>query len=178
MLKTQSLRKFCPVCKLPNDLDATICLHCKAQLNKSDNEESPTTRRVDKSFELTEELKEKVTKAFPPPSTGMLLFLLNSGEPIALCTEYEFVLGRGGALASKALFDLSEFDAYEMGVSRSHALIKVVENKYVLIDLNSANGTWLNGDRLLPTKPHDLPSGAVIQLGRLKLVVIYLQPPV
>jgi pSer/pThr/pTyr-binding forkhead associated (FHA) protein len=65
-----------------------------------------------------------------------------------------------------------------MGVSRSHAMIKAVEDKYVLTDLHSANGTWLNGERLLPDKPHDLPSGAVIQLGRLKLVVIYSHPSV
>jgi predicted component of type VI protein secretion system len=106
----------------------------------------------------------------------MLLFLLNKGEPIALCTEQEFVLGRGGPLASKHLLDLSDFEAYEMGVSRSHALIKVVEGKYLLTDLNSANGTWINGDRIVPAKPHDLPSKSVIQLGRLKLIVIYSHP--
>jgi pSer/pThr/pTyr-binding forkhead associated (FHA) protein len=48
----------------------------------------------------------------------------------------------------------------------------------VLVDLNSANGTWLNGERLAPTKKYDLPSGAVIQLGRLKLLVIYSHPAV
>jgi len=177
-MNPHTIQKFCPICKLPNDIDATICQHCKAPFTKSDMEESPTTRRVEKSFELTEEIKEKITKAFPPPSTGLLLFLLNSGAPIGLCTEKEFVLGRGGALASKPLFDLSEFDAYTMGVSRSHAMIKAVEDKYVLTDLHSANGTWLNGERLLPDKPHDLPSGGVIQLGRLKLVVIYSHPSV
>jgi hypothetical protein len=178
MLNTPNLQKFCSICKLPNDLDATICQHCKAPFNKGATEESPTTRRVVKSFEFTEELKERVTKAFPPPSTGLLLFLLNSGAPIALCTEPEFILGRGGALASKPLFDLSGFDAYAMGVSRSHVMIMAVEDKYVLVDLNSANGTWLNGERLVPTKKYDLPSGAVIQLGRLKLLVIYSHPAV
>jgi hypothetical protein len=174
-LDTQTLRKFCPVCKLANDTDAVICQHCNAPLN-NDISEVPTTQRVEKSIELSEELKERITKAFPPPSSGLLLFLLNKSEPIALCTEQEFVLGRGGALVSKPIFDLSEFEAYAMGVSRSHAIIKAIEDKYVLIDLNSANGTWLNGERLLPAKPHDLPSGAVIQLGRLKLVVIYSHP--
>jgi hypothetical protein len=176
-LDTQGFLKFCPVCKLANDPNATICQHCKAPLNKIAPEESPTTKRVENSFELTEELKDQITKVYPPPSLGLLLFLLNSGEPIALCTEQEFVLGRGGALVSKTIFDLAEFDAYAMGVSRSHVLIKAVEDKYILTDLNSANGTWVDGNRLFPGKPHDLPSGAVIQLGRLKLVVIYSHPP-
>ena len=175
-MDTKNLQKFCPVCKLPNDPNATICRHCKASLNNNDIEGPPTTQRVEDSFEFTETLKNQITRAYPPPSEGLLLFLLNNSKPIALCTEREFVLGRGGALVSMPLFDLSEFDAYAMGVSRTHAVIKAVDNEYVLVDLNSANGTWVNGDRLLPTKPHSLPSGSVIQLGRLRLVVVYSNP--
>jgi hypothetical protein len=174
-MDTHTFQKFCPVCKLANDADATVCQHCKSPLNE-DSSKPPTTRRVEKSFEFEQELIERITGAFPPPSSGLLLFLLNSGEPLALCTDPEFILGRGGALASKPIFDLSEFDAYAMGVSRSHAVIKAVDNKYVLIDLHSANGTWINGERLLPAKQYDLPSGAVIQIGRLNLVVIYSHP--
>jgi hypothetical protein len=176
MMDTQTFQKFCPVCKLANDSDATVCQYCKAPLNNDSSKKPPTTRRVEKPFELTEDLKEELTKTFPPPSSGLLLFLLNRTEPIALCTEQEFVLGRGGALASKPIFDLSDFDAYALGVSRSHAVIKALKDKYVLTDLNSANGTWLNGERLLPAKSHDLPSGGVIQLGRLQLVVVYSHP--
>ena len=176
-MSTNDFQKFCPVCKLPNDQNATICQHCKTPFKNSNTESPPTTKRVEDSFDLTEEIISQITRAYPPPSVGILFFLLNNSKPIALCTEQEFVLGRGGALVSKLLFDLSEFDAYAMGVSRTHAVIRVVDNEYVLIDLNSANGTWLNGDRLVPGKSYDLPSGAVIQLGRLKLVAVYSHPP-
>jgi hypothetical protein len=174
-MDAQTFRKFCPVCKLDNDADATICRHCHAPLDKTP--EPPTTRRVDKTFGLSEELREQVTRAHTPPPRGLSLFLLNSSEPIALCMQREFVLGRGEDLKSEAMFDLTEFDAFSMGVSRRHAMIKAVEDKYELTDLNSSNGTWLNGERLLPNKPRDLPSGGVIQLGRLQLVGVYLHPP-
>ena len=174
-MEAHSLQKFCPVCKLANDADATICRHCKAPLNEG-TLGPPTTRHVEKPFELTEELKEKITRSYPPPPSGILFFLLNKSEPIALCTEQEFVLGRGISLTAKPQLDLSGFNAYDMGVSRSHALINVVEGKYLLTDLHSANGTWINGDRIVPAKPYDLPSKSVIQLGRLKLVVLYSQP--
>jgi hypothetical protein len=173
----KNLQKFCPVCKLPNDPNATFCEHCWTSLSNGNIQGPLTTKRVEDSFELAEELKERILKVYPPPSVGILLFLLNNSKPIALCTEQEFVLGRGGALVSKFLFDLSDFDAYAMGVSRTHAVIKAVENGYVLIDLRSANGTWINGERLAPGKPYDLASGSVIQLGRLKLVVVYSNPP-
>jgi hypothetical protein len=173
---TQDFQKFCPVCKLANDANATICRYCGAPLNK-DAPEAPTTRRVDKAFELTEEIKEQITKTYPPPTQGLLLFLLNSSEPIGLCLEPEFILGRGGGVTSTPIFDLTEFNAFAMGVSRNHAMIKAVKDKYILTDFGSSNGTWLNGERLLPNKPHDLPSEGVIQLGRLQLIVTYSRLP-
>jgi hypothetical protein len=173
----ENLQNFCPVCKKANDSNATICRYCRAPLNKPVPEEAPTTKHIGGSFGLSDEVISQITKASPPPSEGLLLFLLNNSEPIALCTDQEFVLGRDWALISMPLFDLSKYDAYAMGVSRTHAVIKAVDNGYVLVDLNSANGTWVNGERLSSGKPHPLPSGSVIQLGRLKLVVIYSKPP-
>ena len=172
-MSAKNIQKFCPVCKLGNDSNATVCRHCKTPLNEIIKEDSPTTKHIGSPLGLSEKLKDQTTRAYPPPSEGVLLFLLNNSEPIALCTDQEFVLGRDWALVSMPLFDLSKFDAYAMGVSRTHAVVKVVDNGYVLVDLNSANGTWVNGNRLSPGKPHSLPSGAVIQLGRLKLVVVY-----
>jgi len=174
-MNTQIFRKFCPVCKLHNDINATICQHCGAPLSE-DITEAPTTRRVEDSFELTDELKEQITREHTPPSRGLSIFLLNNGEPIALSTEEQFVLGRAGDMALEAMVDLTDHDGFAMGVSRRHALIRAAGEKYVLTDLNSSNGTWLNGHRLVPNKPYDLPSGGVIQLGRMKLVVVYMKP--
>ncbi len=97
--------------------------------------------------------------------------------PIAVTVDQEFVLGRKADGVSEALVDLTNPDGFAMGVSRRHAMIRSGENGYVIIDLNSSNGTWFNGKILLPTQQYDLPSGGLIQLGRLKLVVIYNSPP-
>ena len=175
-MNAKNLQKFCPVCRQANDSNVTVCQRCKTPLDKIASEEIPTTRRIGGALGLSEDLKDQIIRTAQPPPEGLLLFLLNNSEPIALCMEREFVLGRDWALVSMPLFDLSKFDAYAMGVSRTHAVIKAVDNEYVLVDLNSANGTWVNGDRLLPTKPHSLPSGSVIQLGRLRLVVVYSYP--
>ena len=175
-LDNQTLRKFCPVCKLANNVNASICQHCGTSLS-TDNIEAETTRRVGNSFELTDEIQEQVTRGHTPPPVGLSLFLLNNGEPIALHVDQELVLGRGENSTSEPMVDLTDYEGFVTGVSRRHAMIKAVDDKYVLIDFNSSNGTWLNGERLLPNKPHDLPSGGVIQLGRLKLVVVYSHPP-
>jgi len=56
-----------------------------------------------------------------------------------------------------------------MGVSRRHAKIVQREGKMYVEDVGSANGTFLNGQRLTPYLPYPLPREAELQLGRLRL---------
>jgi len=175
-MDNNTFRKFCPVCHLDNDADATVCQYCQSPLTPGVSG-APTTRRVDMSSELADELIDQIMKKHPPAPEGLSLFLLNNGQPVDLCLAPEFTLGRADDAMTDPMVDLTKLEAFSMGVSRRHAIIKAVDDKYELIDINSSNGTWLNGNRLMPNKPHDLPSGSVIQLGRLKLVVIYQHPP-
>src|SRR5262249_28234202 len=48
-------------------------------------------------------------------------------------------------------------------VSRHHAEIQRLGNNYMLIDLGSVNGTWLNSRRI--TVPRDLEDGDQIRIG-------------
>src|ERR1700741_2681574 len=129
-MDTQIFRKFCPVCKLSNLADAVVCRHCGAKLGKAVSG-PPTTERVDDSFELTDELKERVTRERTPPSRGMAIFLLNNSQPIALNVQQEFILGRAGDATSEPVVDLTDYEAFALGVSRRHAMIQAAGDKYV-----------------------------------------------
>jgi pSer/pThr/pTyr-binding forkhead associated (FHA) protein len=174
-MDTLDFQKFCPVCKMGNNPHGIICRHCGALLGEDPM--LPTTQRVDNGLGLSDEIKEQLTRQLPPPPEGLAVFVLGTAEAIATRTDEEFILGRAGEVISEPICDLTDLDAFAMGVSRRHALIRSTGNGYVLIDLNSSNGTWLNGQRLVPTRIYELPSGAVITLGRLKLVAIYLHTP-
>ena len=50
--------------------------------------------------------------------------------------------------------------------SRKHCMIKVVGDSYTLVDLGSANGLFVNGDRV---KEHDLTHGDRIKIGKTVL---------
>ncbi|NIR66291.1 MAG: FHA domain-containing protein, partial [Aliifodinibius sp.] len=63
------------------------------------------------------------------------------------------------------------YDAYEAGVSRLHATIRIEKDKVILIDLGSVNGTRIEGKRLTPHLKHTLRDGDVISLGKMKLKV-------
>jgi pSer/pThr/pTyr-binding forkhead associated (FHA) protein len=52
-------------------------------------------------------------------------------------------------------------------VSRSHAQIRALRGRYVLFDLNSTGGTFINGQRI---KQHSLKPGDVISLAGYTII--------
>lgn len=79
-----------------------------------------------------------------------------TGEVIALKT-FPFYLGRGKEYTSYAI----ERD----GVSRLHFCIKERESQYFLSDLNSTNGTYINGMEVLPGTEQKIVSQDMIRAG-------------
>jgi pSer/pThr/pTyr-binding forkhead associated (FHA) protein len=61
--------------------------------------------------------------------------------------------------------------AYANGVSRMHAIIRHRAGSIVLIDLGSANGTYVNGRRLGSRQEAGLEDGDMIALGALKFQI-------
>ncbi len=70
--------------------------------------------------------------------------------------------------------DLTPFDAANLGVSRRHTRIDRLKDSLQVTDLESANGTYLNLDRLEPNISHPLRNRAVLQLGKLILRVQFV----
>lgn len=65
--------------------------------------------------------------------------------------------------------DLSKYDA-ETKVSRRHARIRRQGDTYLIEDLGSVNGTWINDAvRLAPNQPRALESGDKLRLGETTL---------
>lgn len=63
--------------------------------------------------------------------------------------------------------DLTDDGGAEMGVSRRHALIRNDEPGIVLIDKSSVNGTWIDGERLVPDRAYPLTEVTQVRFGRL-----------
>jgi len=62
--------------------------------------------------------------------------------------------------------------AQASGVSRLHALLKRDGKRVIIMDLGSANGTYVNGKRLRTNNEHLLNHGDVVALGKLKFQVL------
>lgn len=77
--------------------------------------------------------------------------------------RYGLTLGRHPELADSTLDDPS--------VSRRHVRLTLSDGNLVLEDLNSLNGTVLNGEDLAPFEPTTCGDGTMVQLGRIYLTV-------
>ena len=112
---------------------------------------------------------------FEIPTKGMVLIHLETSQPLAIVDEKAFILGRESekVQSRKPLVDLTEYNAFDYGISRTHALIQKTRDGYQITDLNSTNGTWLENQRLVPQTPAPLESGDRIRLGRLHILVFY-----
>ncbi len=128
---------------------------------------------------LADQLREEPGEAADhevPPTPGdatLSLFIVDTGEVIQLEGLTEYTLGRS-AEDQPILpdIDLGPYHAYEYGVSRLHASIKVGHPYTLLTDFDSANGTQLNGQKISPHKPYPITHGDIFQLGKMKIQLL------
>lgn len=100
--------------------------------------------------------------------------VLNFGSKfpsLLLDVETRMILGRRGITTDEFVVDLSVFNAYELGVSRKHALLYVENGQIYVEDLGSDEGTFLNDNLLTPFKAYPVPNSAILKLGRLAIKV-------
>lgn len=101
------------------------------------------------------------------------LRLLETGDMVSLVGRDNFTLGRsGGGQAIVPDVDLDAYGAQDQGISRLHAEIRLDQEGVHVVDLDSVNGTLINGKRIEPQQPRRLRHKDIIQLGRLRLQLI------
>lgn len=106
-------------------------------------------------------------------TSTLTVVMTATGRRMPLPAGGEAVLGRLDA--TRGVFpdvDLTPDGGLEGGVSRRHARVHQQKKQFFIEDLGSANGTFLNGQRLTPYLPHPLRDGDEVQLGRVRLRVV------
>src|SRR5450432_163335 len=89
----------------------------------------------------------------------MMIIVSASRVELALLEGQMIILGCSHpANRIQPTFDLSKFAGEGSGTSRMHVAIRRENGEWLLEDLASANGTWVNGKRLAPFFAHRLKS--------------------
>lgn len=108
-----------------------------------------------------------------------LRFLLPDGKVVVeAATSEEIVIGRKPRPRDpQVTVQLDAYEGHKHGVSRYHAMIAVIGNHLALRDLDSINGTLLNGRRCVPLQSYALRHGDEITVGKLKLILAFVNKP-
>jgi CheY-like chemotaxis protein len=110
-----------------------------------------------------------------PRSDTIIIFVEGHREPIGAVVTPQITMGRqGGTNNNRAYIDLESHGAFDKGVSRNHARIKRADSQFVVEDLGSSNGTFVNGHGLKPGEIQPLLNGDEVRLGELRMHIYLL----
>lgn len=163
----------CPNCSHQEFVGTLFCSECGSRLAH----ESPMPTVDISKDEIGDRAKD--TKPSPPEApelkSGAMMGLrvIETGEVVSLIGRDNFTLGReveGQAVIPDV--DLDKYEAYDHGVSRIHAELRLSPEGLQVIDLDSVNGTLINGEEIESQDPHPIHHGDILQLGRLRLQLI------
>lgn len=144
--------RYCPVCSSPNNrLNATEML-------KITNTQGFIVNVGESTFDYKHMLR---------------LQFVASGKKVDINFEKYLMLGRE-SLDHEPHINLENHGGQDAGVSRRHA--RLIRHPFSLIcqDLNSTNGTYINGEFLEPNRPALLRDGDELRLGSLKIRVSFI----
>jgi len=170
---------LCHNCLHKEMVGALFCSECGAQLIYDEGVPTSTIQKEAFSTEEDALIGLEIPETLRPSSSPrakqskVVLNMISTGDLLSLGGREEITLGRineGQPVVPD--IDLSPYKAYEAGVSRMHASMKIKGEEISIFDLGSANGTRINGRRISPNIPHPLKHGDIITLGKLKIQVL------
>jgi len=168
---------LCPNCLHKELVGAIFCNECGAQLVFSEGVPTGAIRSPSKGLSDNRSPEKANDNAAPPPASileaKVSLNIVNSGEILPLKSQKEITLGRvsGGQTVIPDI-DLTPYKAYEGGVSRMHASIRISNNEVSITDLGSANGTRINGRKITSHISYPIKHGDILTLGKFKIQVL------
>lgn len=149
---------------------------------RNHNDESRTT----KLDELLEDLQLAEEKALEHASIGdeniipwvVELRVIGTPDIIRVPVAERITLGRGDSNQNiSPEIDLGAYDGQRKGVSRKHARLIMRDNRLVIEDLGSSNGTYINGQHIGVLSPVRVRDGDHLKLGSLSLQVHFVVKP-
>jgi hypothetical protein len=164
---------ICVYCKYENREGTLFCEQCGSSLYAEGSGSAVSTRHLEDEPDDLDARATWGTARFDI-SSAIIMKLRDTTEPIIITPADETVFGRvDAASGTKPDLDLTPFGALDKGVSRLHAALRRGEETLTLVDLGSVNGTFLNGQRLIPNQPRVLRDGDEIRLGKMVLHIYF-----
>lgn len=168
----------CPNCSHKEQDGILLCSNCGTILAKIDGINTAPIPSSQLGGRVTGDIKDREGLPKDQPVEAVLSFhILSSGHILPFLGEGEFIVGRVSAGQSILPdLDLEPYKAYESGVSRLHARVRVITAGAFITDLGSSNGTRINGKDIAPHTEQPILHQDIIQLGQLSIQAIVREP--
>ncbi len=167
--------KICPYCAHQNREGFLYCEECGQALNIDGVGATLPTKRLENGTDNFAAHATWGTARFEHDA-AIILHIQDVADSITFQPQVQTILGRSDVTSPQNPdLDLTPYGGVEMGVSRVHAAICRNDDTLTLVDKGSANGTHLNGQRLVPDQPRVLRDGDEIRLGKL-VAHVYFKP--
>ena len=166
----------CPACGHESMEGELVCSNCGTFLRTGGH---LSTDPLDESVEA------RHASSLSPPTydtapLGAALILNGITDPREIVVPRRMstaLFGRNDRLAGLIVdIDLSSKDGQTRGVSRRHARVRFINDRYLIEDLESLNGTFLNQRKLVPFVPEVLRDGDELRFGSLTFSVMLKEP--
>lgn len=160
----------CPNCGKGNQKSDLICYNCGYLLVEN---EMQTQHLVDNAPNQPSQYSD-----YFAPNAVLVLTVHDSPIKYEIrpqSSRRELILGRKTNSAMTPDVDLSNADANRLGVSRMHLTMRYDERSSTVsvFDMGSANGSFVNGQRLHPHEVRVLHHNDELRLGHLQLIVTF-----
>jgi pSer/pThr/pTyr-binding forkhead associated (FHA) protein len=169
----------CPYCKATHVANTIFCSECGNYLLHDDDRQTNPLEEAANGMDQADPFDDPpeevriaalLTRKNRSPSIGLKIG--DQNQEIRFTLDRNILLGRVDPATNVfPEIDLSDNGSMSKGISRRHAQILHNENKIVIEDLASVNGTFLNGKRLSPYLPEPLSDGDTVFLGKLPIKI-------
>jgi len=146
-----SPQKICSACNTSNDLSRQTCIRCSEDITWIETEQKAVSARA--------------TEQDLSPQEGLIILASADGRAIEV---------RDGDVVGRTVVGKEMLDIHEE-VSRRHAQFIRREGTWFVIDLNSNNGTFLDGIRIPPKERVPLRNGQQIKISPVFLASVRIQ---
>jgi serine/threonine protein kinase len=150
------------------DAFTTALKDIRFELSGSFSTHPPPRRSRSKAEEKTSILDTEELLATLEPSVRLKISGSEAEILPSVAGRTELIIGRAHKDMAPDI-DLGPFGGSQAGVSRHHSRLVRQGEEWLVEDLNSVNGTFVNGAKLNPNQPKALKNGDVIRCGRIEL---------
>ena len=155
---------YCSQCRRPGK--GLRCTTCGGEMRRYDELQSPSTQAdSDVSDSITERESMMAAAIGATYRAGIpQLFLVNDSLHLRIAGTNGAIIGRRSGIYSQHLLQYNY-------ISGTHAQLHYNQNRWLIEDKNSSNGTFVNGNRLAAGQATPLAPGDLVQLANIEFRV-------